>query len=137
MSIQRHSPEVGSMTPELFDQIGASMIVVHNGVARMAGVTAVTGGLGDIRVVGVGDMGAQLEFILQLLDRLLEHAGSSRDRLLELTAYTTDVRALGAQLGQLAAYAGEHRPVVNMIGVAALGHPDALLEIVAAAAVDA
>jgi len=82
-----------------------------------------------------GDMAAQLNLAFDNLERVLGAAGMSLANVVRLNYYTTDVPAFLAASGEtgrrLAAV--PVKPAGTLLGVAALYHPDLLVEIEATA----
>jgi len=87
--------------------------------------------------VHAGDMAAQLVQALDNLVTVLQAAGLTLADVVRLNYYTTDVpaflEAATPLMGRLAD--ARCRPASTLLGVAALFHPDALVEIEATAAV--
>jgi enamine deaminase RidA (YjgF/YER057c/UK114 family) len=98
-----------------------------------AGQTSVDG---DGNVMHAGDMTAQLNRALDNVETVLKRAGFAWSDVVRLNYYTTDVaaflEAIGAAGGRLGA--GGCQPSSTLLGVAALFHPDALIEIEVTAA---
>lgn len=82
-----------------------------------------------------GDMRAQLRQALANLAQVLHAAGLDFSHVVRLNYYTTDVAAyLAASAEVEACFAGfSPRPAGTLLGVAALFHPDILIEIEATA----
>lgn len=126
--IRRESPEIGYIGTEAMDRSGAAQLVVAAGQVHWSGIVAARSGPDGLQIAA-DDMEGQLVYILDVLDRCLAHAGSDRTRLVAVTMFTTDLPALGAQLGAWRDWVGEHRPTLTTIGVAALARPQLLLEV--------
>lgn len=75
------------------------------------------------------------------LARVIEAAGGAPDDLLSLTIYTTDVAGYRENLGPIgAAYRavfGRHYPAMALFGVSELFDPEAMVELVAVAQIEA
>ena len=82
-----------------------------------------------------GDMGAQLQRAFDNLEAVLKGAGMTLGDVVRLNYYTTDVAGyLQAAGGVAARFPGDRpAPAGTLIGVAALFHPDILVEIEATA----
>lgn len=84
-----------------------------------------------------GDFAAQLAQALDNLETVLKQAGLSLGHVVRLNFYTTDMAAFLAQSGAVlsARFAGlpSPPPAGTLLGVAALFHPDLLIEIEATA----
>jgi enamine deaminase RidA (YjgF/YER057c/UK114 family) len=132
MTIELLNPE-GLPKPDMYRQVavakGSTTVFLAGQVARTA--------TGDR--VGEGDLAAQVEQAYLNVATALEAVGGSFDDVAKLTVYVVDwtpdkVAALGAG----AVRAGERLGVdilkpVTLIGVAALGEPDLLVEVDATA----
>jgi enamine deaminase RidA (YjgF/YER057c/UK114 family) len=107
------------------DVVGYSRVVAVGDQAWVSGCTATVDGA----VVHTGDMGAQARVAMSVLVTALESAGFSAADVVRTRMYVTDTsrweevgRAHGAVFGTV-------RPATAMIGVAALLHPDMLVEV--------
>ncbi|WP_046868226.1 RidA family protein [Microvirga massiliensis] len=100
-------------------------VVEYNGVLYFGGVVAE-----DLSL----DMAGQTEDVLRQVDNLLSLHGSSRDRILSVQIYVSDL-ALKPALNDVWRnfFSLEHLPARATIGVSALG-PGVLLEMVLTAA---
>jgi enamine deaminase RidA (YjgF/YER057c/UK114 family) len=91
------------------------------------------------RIVGVGDLAAQVEQAMLNVGRGLEAAGATFDDVAKLTMYVTrwtpeQMPQFVAGMGRAAGRLGiTSRPPASLIGVAVLYHPDILIEIEAIA----
>lgn len=90
-----------------------------------------------VSVVGKGDMAAQVARSLEAVDEILSQAGMARGDIVFVHFYTTDVRAFMANYHVYGDWIGEAgiMPPQTVLGVAALGGPDLLVEIEVTAAV--
>ena len=75
---------------------------------------------------------AQMERALRNVELILRAAGSSLDRIVQMTVYITDIEQWGAVNAAYARVMGSHRPTRAVIPVLPL-HFDALVEIQAIA----
>lgn len=132
MPVQLMNPE-GLPQPDLYRQVavatGTRTVYLAGQVARGA----------DGEAVGAGDLAAQVEQALANVVTALAAAGATFDDVAKLTVYVVDwtpdkMAALGDGVGRVAARSGIDpvRPI-TLIGVAALGEPDLLVEIEAIA----
>jgi enamine deaminase RidA (YjgF/YER057c/UK114 family) len=117
------------------DAYGFSQAVEVTGAVRWfvcAGQTSVDA---EGNPVHAGDMAAQLRQSFDNLEAVLKEAGMTLANVVRLNYYTTDVaaylQAAGAVAGRFAA--GAPPPAGTLLGVAALFHPDILIEIEATA----
>jgi enamine deaminase RidA (YjgF/YER057c/UK114 family) len=102
-----------------------SRVVVHNGVAYLAGLTA------DNREAS---MKAQTEEILDKIDALLQVAGTSKSRLLTATIYVSDMKQKAAMDEAWIAWVDPQNTPARATVRADLGTPQTLVEIVVSAA---
>lgn len=102
-----------------------SRLVVYNGVAYLAGLTA------DNRAAS---MKGQAEEILKKIDGLLKQAGTDKSRLLTTMVYVTDMR-LKAQMDEAwIAWVDPKNAPARACVETRLGTPDTLVEIMVTAA---
>ena len=120
MTVQR----IGSGGP-WEDVVGYSRVVAVGDQAWVSGCTATVDG----EVVHRGDVAAQARVAFSALVTALESAGFSAAEVVRTRMYVTDTsrweeagRAHGEVFGAV-------RPATAMIGVAALLHPDMLVEV--------
>lgn len=134
--IQRNTPDIGYLQQEVFDAFAFSQCVRAGGVVYFAGIAPLQGGLADLKLIGENDMAAQVQFVLDVLDRCLQSEGLGREHLATWTFYTTDINGLSAVLpGVLGPWVGEHRPSSTTVEVRTLLHPAQWIEITATAVV--
>jgi enamine deaminase RidA (YjgF/YER057c/UK114 family) len=114
----------------------AHAIVTRGGhTLRMSGYPAI----GPDGIIGKGDMGAQTLQALEYVKRTLEAGGASWDDIVHMTFFFTDREkwhreAIPARVDFFRRHSrtGE-LPCITSIGVAALMHPDMLVEVEATA----
>ncbi|WP_138759663.1 RidA family protein [Modestobacter altitudinis] len=107
------------------DVVGYSRVVAVGDQAWVSGCTATVDG----EVVHVGDMAAQARVAMSGLVTALESAGFAASDVVRTRMYVTDTsrwEEVGRVHGE---FFGDVRPVTAMIGVAALLHPDMLVEV--------
>ena len=105
--------------------IGYSRVVVRGDSAWVSGCTSTVDG----EVAHVGDVAAQARQAFANLATALERAGFALADVVRTRMYLTDIsrwQELGRAHGELF---GDIRPATAMIGVAALLHPDMLVEV--------
>ena len=105
--------------------VGYSRVVVVGDSAWVAGTTATVDGT----VVHPGDAGAQTRVALQSIERALTDAGFTLGDVVRTRMYVTDTsrwEEVGRVHGEVF---GDVRPATAMIGVAALLHPEMLVEV--------
>ena len=107
------------------DVIGYSRVVAVGDQAWVSGRTATVDG----EVVHRGDVAAQARVAFSVLVTALESAGFSAAEVVRTRMYVTDTsrwEEVGRAHGEVF---GDVRPATAMIGVAALLHPDMLVEV--------
>ena len=135
MSVELVNPP-GLPVPEVYAQLsvatGARTVYLSGQVARDA----------DGSPVGAGDLAAQVEQAYANVATALAAVGGSFADVAKLTVYVVDwapdkMAALGEGVGRVAQRLGIDpvRPI-TLIGVAALGEPDLLVEVEATAVLD-
>ncbi|MHA1185286.1 MAG: RidA family protein [Candidatus Heimdallarchaeota archaeon] len=77
----------------------------------------------------------QTQIVLEKMETILKAAGSSKEKVLKVTIYVTDVKYWGQVNAVYAKFFGDHRPARAIIPVNAL-HYNCLLELEAIAYVD-
>jgi len=118
---------------EIEERFNLSAAVRSNGTLYLSGLTSIDPGM---RVVGAGDMEAQLHQIYTRLEQALAAAGCSLLDVVSETAYTTDIAALGRAAhvrDGFYARAGAAPPAATAVEVRRLFFEDALLELTATA----
>lgn len=118
-------------SPELISPRGHySHTTTHGGVVYISGQLPVTP---DGKVLTGETFPAQSQLVLDNLNHCLKAAGTSREHLLQVTVYVTDM-AHWPQFDEIyAAWLGDHRPARAVAGSSAL-HYGAAVEIQAIAA---
>ncbi len=91
----------------------------------------------DAKVVGVGDMKAQVAQILDNIEKSLAAAGAARSDVVRIRVYVLDVdRYVAEGAPEVVRFFGDAKPVSTTLGVNRLVHPDWLVEIEATAIID-
>ncbi|MGA0033910.1 MAG: RidA family protein [Burkholderiales bacterium] len=103
-----------------------SRLVIHNGTAYLAGLTA------DDRSKNMRDQTAE---ILGKIDVLLKTAGTSKSKLLSAVIWISDMRAKPQMDEAWAAWADQQNLPARACVEARLGSPDTLVEIMVQAAI--
>lgn len=135
MAVTLVNPD-GLPKPEVYRQLsiatGSKLVFLAGQVARDA----------DGRKVGEGDLAAQVEQAYLNIGTALSGIGASFDDVAKLTIYLVDwhpgkMPLLGEGVARAAAKMGID-PVkpITLLGVAALGEPDLLVEVEATAVID-
>tara|TARA_R110000824_G_scaffold45738_3_gene132133 strand:+ start:6646 stop:7035 length:390 start_codon:yes stop_codon:yes gene_type:complete len=81
------------------------------------------------QVVGVGDFDSQLRQVLVNIDRVLHAAGSSRDQIVKVTIYLTDMENFQKIVQARKIYFKAPYPADTTVEVKALALPDLMVEI--------
>ena len=117
------------------DAYGFSQAVEVRNANRQLVCAGQTSVAADGSVLHPGDMAAQLRQALDNLGQVLAAAGFGFDDIVRLNYYTTDIAAYlqVAGLADERFTAGACRPAGTLLGVAALFHPDILIELEATA----
>ena len=104
-----------------------SPLVVHNGVAYTAGVTAPDGKL---------DIQGQTRQVLERIDGLLAKAGIDKTRMLSVQIWLKDIERDFAGMNEVwDAWVPQGAAPARATGESKLAHPDLLVEILVTAAV--
>ena len=132
MTVEVLNPD-GLTKPEVYRQVaiatGSRLVFIAGQVARDA----------DGAPVGPGDLAAQVEQAFRNVSTAIAAVGGSFADVAKLTVYVVDwtpdkMAALGEGVGRAAASAGvDPLKPITLIGVAALGEPDLLVEVEATA----
>jgi 2-iminobutanoate/2-iminopropanoate deaminase len=109
-----------------------SQAMVHNGVVYVAGQLPIKPGSTD-RVVG--SIEEQTEQTLRNVEAILQAAGSSLDRVLQMTIYVSDIELWGGVNTVYSRVMGAHKPARAVVPVKDL-HYGYQIEIQAIAAVN-
>lgn len=117
------------------DAYGFSQAVEVSGTARWLVCSGQTSVDADGNPLHAGDMAAQLRQAFDNLEAVLKDAGLTLADIVRLNYYTTDVAAYLQASGEVARrFMGcGTAPAGTLLGVAALFHPDILVEIEATA----
>ncbi len=135
MAVELVNPD-GLPKPEMYRQLsiatGSKLVFMAGQVARDA----------DGNPVGEGDLAAQVEQAYLNIGTGLTAIGGSFDNVAKLTAYVVDwspdkMALLGEGVTRAAAKLGiDPIKPITLLGVAALGEPDMLVEVEATAVLD-
>ncbi len=87
------------------------------------------------KVVGRGDMPAQLRQVLENIQAVLAHVGGTMADIVSLTQYVTDIEAFMASGAIRQTFFAEPYPVTTTVEVSRLYDPDLMVEITAIAEV--
>ncbi|WP_321323416.1 RidA family protein [uncultured Parasphingorhabdus sp.] len=81
------------------------------------------------QVVGIADFDAQLRQVFINIDRILQAAGSSRDKIIKVTIYLTDMENFAKIVQAREIYFNAPFPADTTLEVKALALPDLMVEI--------
>lgn len=124
--IERTSAVEGYMNSEAWKYGGLSASVAANGTIYFSGISAIGP---DLAPVSPGDLGAQVSFCLDILDRALADQGASWSSLVSITVYTTDVEAMNEHYAKFTSRTANHAPCVTTVAVPSLAMPGLMVEI--------
>jgi enamine deaminase RidA (YjgF/YER057c/UK114 family) len=91
---------------------------------------------GDL--VGPGDLAAQARQVFGNVGRALSAAGARPEQVTKITIFVVDFlreHLSAIEAGRKGLF-GDHKPADTLVGVAALSHPDYLIEVEAIAVID-
>ena len=108
------------------DVAGYARIAVAGPFAFVSGTTAVTP---EGTVYGEGDAYEQAKYIFDKLVNLLEKNGITKEEVVKVNIYTTDVTKNMDITKAYSEYFKEYRPACSWLGVAALNRPSQMVEI--------
>jgi 2-iminobutanoate/2-iminopropanoate deaminase len=127
--ITRSNPNVGYLADEVFKTFGFTQTIKAGNTLYLSGVTPLRGDLQNLEVVGVGNLRAQVEWVLEVIKRCLAVEGATFHNWVVQTVYTTDISEL-AKIGDVfLPYFGADPPTSTWVEVRALFHPQQLVEI--------
>ncbi len=111
------------------DIVGYSRAVKVGNIVEVAGTTASEGE----KIIAPGNAYEQTKYIIQKIERALNHAGASLNDVVRTRMFVTDIskwEEIGKAHGE---FFREIKPAATMVEVKALIHPDLVVEIEAAA----
>jgi enamine deaminase RidA (YjgF/YER057c/UK114 family) len=127
MPVKCINPE-GISAPETFSHVmtatGSRMVFIAGQVAE-----------DDGKLIGPGDMIAQSRQVFANIGRCLKAAGARPDQVTKLTIFVVNYKRdylPQIEKGRISLF-GDHKPTDTLVGVAALSHPDYMLEVDAVA----
>ena len=127
--IQLSSPNVGYFEQDVFDAFAFSQIAKAGPLTFFSGVAPLKGDLAQLTLVG-NSQAEQVQFVLEVIEKLLIHEGLSKTDIATWTIYTTDIQDFATNSAQLLAeWLGDHRPTSSTIEVSGLIHPEQKIEI--------
>ena len=134
--IERRYPDVGYLAEEVFRTFAFAHTIRAGNTLYLSGVAPLRGGLKEMEVVGVGNLRAQLEWVLEVLRRSLAAEGATFRNWVAQTVYVTDIAELARVADVFLPFYGEHPPTSTWVEVKALFHPEQMVEISGIAVLD-
>ena len=112
---------------------GYSRAVRVGKVVEIAGTTAVDS---DGQIIGVGDIGAQTEYIFKKIDNVLKEAGSNMSDVIRTRMYVTDINNWEVVTRIHGNIFSEIKPVSTIVEVSRLIDEELLIEVEISAVVN-
>ena len=119
--------------PGVWQPFGAFALAVAQGEGQIVHLKGQVALDREGRIVGPGDMAAQLRQVLANIRAVLASVGGLPGDVVSLTHYTTDIEAFMACGAIRAEVFAEPFPVTTTVEVRRLYHPELLIEITAIA----
>ncbi len=119
--------------PGVWQPFGAFALAVAQGEGQVVHLKGQVALDPEGRIVGPGDMAAQLRQVLENIRAVLAPVGGRPGDVISLTHYTTDIEAFMACGPIRAEVFTEPFPVTTTVEVRRLYHPDLVIEIAAIA----
>lgn len=114
------------LEPDVFSEFAIGQGHCVGNLVFLSGQAAINQA-GDI--VGAGDIEAQIEQAMSNIERALQAAGSSIERIFKITVYLTDMDNFEHILAMRRRYFSEPWPADTTVGVQSLALPDLLVEL--------
>ena len=125
--------QVIELDPDPFKQFFIAQGYRVGALIFLSGQTAIT----EDGAMIEGDFDTQADWTFRNIERALEAANSSMDRIIKVTIYLTDMQAHRGRIMELRQqWFTAPYPADTLVGVKELGHPSRLLEIDAIALAD-
>ncbi|MET1029129.1 MAG: RidA family protein [Dongiaceae bacterium] len=119
--------------PELWRPFGPFSMGVVQGDGRIVHLKGQVALDRQGKVVGAGDMRAQLQQVFENIRQVLAHVGGEMTDIISLTHYVTDITRFTAASDLRRSWFTTPYPVTSTVQVAALYRPDLMVEIAAIA----
>ncbi len=119
--------------PDVWTPFGAFSLGVAQGDGQVVYLKGQVALDRDGRVVGAGDMAAQVRRVLENIRAVLAHVGGERGDIVSLAQYVTDIAAFMACGPVLKEFFAAPFPVTTTVQIAALYDPNLMVEITAIA----
>src|SRR5262249_36646806 len=94
--IKRSNPEVGYLPDDVYKTFSFSQVIKAGTTLYLSGVAPLTTRDGTLELVGEGNPRAQLEWVLEVIQRCLASEGATFHNWVAQTVYTTNLAALEA-----------------------------------------
>lgn len=121
------TPDTDYADPAALDAAGTSQFAGAQGMVYWSGFAPMNR---DSRIIGAGDIDAQIAHVLEKLGEGLGLVGSGTEQIVSLTIYAPDLdRLIAAFWTHYLPWIGSNRPALTMIGGSQLSHPGHLLEV--------
>jgi 2-iminobutanoate/2-iminopropanoate deaminase len=132
-TITRSNPEVGYLDHDVFETLGFTQIIRADATVYLSGIAPLTGPVEALQIVSPGDMGGQIAFVLDVLERCLASESLRLEHVVAVTVYVTDIEGLAAEASLLQKRFGSTTPTSTWVEVRKLIHPEQLIELTAIA----
>lgn len=119
--------------PGVWQPFGAFSLVTLQGDGQVTHLKGQVPLDAEGNIVGIGDMPAQVDKVLENIQAVLAALGGEMGDILSLTQHTTDIAAFMTSGDVRARYFKEPYPATTTVEVSALYHPDIMVEITAIA----
>ena len=127
--IKRSNPELGYLTKDVYQTFAFTQMIRAGSTLYLSGVAPFTSSTGNLELVGEGDPRAQLERVLELIERCLAAEGATFRNWVAQTVYTTSIADLEPVADTFRRFMGEHTPTSTWVEVKGLFHPKQVVEI--------
>ena len=127
--IKRSNPDVGYLAEDVYKQFSFSQMIKAGNTLYLSGVGPFTTSAGDLVLVGEGDPRAQLEWVLEVIQRCLAAEGATFRNWVAQTVYTTSIADLEPAADSFRRVMAEHTPTSTWVEVKGLFHPKQVVEI--------
>jgi len=127
--IKRSNPEVGYLTEDVYKQFSFTQMIKAGGTLYLSGVGPFTTSAGNMELVGDGDPRAQLDRVLEVIQRCLAAEGATFRNWVAQTVYTTSIADLEPVADSFRRVMADHTPTSTWVEVQGLFHPRQVVEI--------
>jgi 2-iminobutanoate/2-iminopropanoate deaminase len=121
-----NEPIAGAQTPPARGHYSAAILATGTRILEISGALAEGP---DGEPVGGGDAEAQARRCLENIDGILQAAGASKDDIVRIGVFLTDMADRPAVARAREEYFGSHRPAATLVAVKALVLPEFKVEI--------